>query len=315
MLTALVRLSAGNVLVIVDSVAGMTSAAPTPSTARSAISSPAEAAVIATAEPAPNTISPTISANLRPNRSPSAPAGRSRDAKASEYASITQTSSVCEAWVSRAMSGSATFSDAIAATTAARARQTTAVITPWRGERDDCRFRVHVISSCDDISFISVMKIKARRREIAGATRNRLAQAEPGTAHAALGSGAAPGRRHHLGGAASEAYPRRRRLSPGGRTGSAGWSVATSATSSIVGQRSDRLDPPDVAEHDQPQHLGADQRGAQHPLLALDPLRHRREQAGGQERPQLLARAGLVRCGEDGRLEHFADRRAAPRSR
>ena len=38
------------------------------------------------------------------------------------------------AWVSRAMSGSATLRDAIAATTAASARQTTAVITPWRGE-------------------------------------------------------------------------------------------------------------------------------------------------------------------------------------
>src|ERR1700733_416850 len=32
------------------------------------------------------------------------------------------------------MSGRATFSDAIAATTAPRARQTTAVMTPWRGE-------------------------------------------------------------------------------------------------------------------------------------------------------------------------------------
>ena len=43
---------------------------------------------------------------------------------------MTHASWVWVAWVSRAISGSATFSDAIAATTAASATQTTAVITP-----------------------------------------------------------------------------------------------------------------------------------------------------------------------------------------
>src|SRR3984957_9759807 len=43
-----------------------------------------------------------------------------------------QDSWVCEACVERAMSGSATFSEDIAATTAASATQTTAVIAPWR---------------------------------------------------------------------------------------------------------------------------------------------------------------------------------------
>jgi len=43
-----------------------------------------------------------------------------------------QASWVWEAWVARAMPGSATFSDDIAATTAASARHTTAVTAPGR---------------------------------------------------------------------------------------------------------------------------------------------------------------------------------------
>ena len=46
-----------------------------------------------------------------------------------------QASWVCEAWVDRAMEGMATFSDDIAATTAARAMHTTAVTAPWRTVR------------------------------------------------------------------------------------------------------------------------------------------------------------------------------------
>jgi hypothetical protein len=65
-LTARVRSEAGNVLVIVESVAGMTSAAPRPRTARSAISSVAEVAAIATAEPVPKMTRPTIKAIRRP---------------------------------------------------------------------------------------------------------------------------------------------------------------------------------------------------------------------------------------------------------
>ena len=42
-----------------------------------------------------------------------------------------QVSWVSPAWVPRAMSGSATFSDDIADTTAARATQTTTVIARW----------------------------------------------------------------------------------------------------------------------------------------------------------------------------------------
>jgi hypothetical protein len=51
---------------MVDSVAGMTSAAPRPRTARRTISSAAECAVIATADPAPKINRPAISARRRP---------------------------------------------------------------------------------------------------------------------------------------------------------------------------------------------------------------------------------------------------------
>jgi hypothetical protein len=82
--TARVRAAGGNVPVMVDSVAGMTRAAPRPMTPRSRISSLADDAVMATAEPAPNTASPASSARRRPYRSPRAPAGSSSAAKTSE---------------------------------------------------------------------------------------------------------------------------------------------------------------------------------------------------------------------------------------
>ena len=66
MLTALVRFAGGNVPVIVDNVAGITSAAPKPITPRNPISSVAESAVIATADPTPKITSPAISATRRP---------------------------------------------------------------------------------------------------------------------------------------------------------------------------------------------------------------------------------------------------------
>src|SRR5262249_36511433 len=60
--TARVRSAGGKVLVMVDSVAGMTSAAPTPIRPRRKISSSADEAVIATAEAAPKMASPASSA-------------------------------------------------------------------------------------------------------------------------------------------------------------------------------------------------------------------------------------------------------------
>ena len=58
------------------------------------------------------------------------PPGHSNAANASEQASIAHTRSVWVAWMYCAMSGSATFSGAIAATTAAKARETTAITRP-----------------------------------------------------------------------------------------------------------------------------------------------------------------------------------------
>jgi hypothetical protein len=65
-LTARVRCSSGKVPVMVDRVAGMTSAAPRPRTARRPMSSVAELAVMATADPAPKIVRPAISARRRP---------------------------------------------------------------------------------------------------------------------------------------------------------------------------------------------------------------------------------------------------------
>ena len=65
-LTARVRCSPGKVPVMVDRVAGMTSAAPRPMTARRPMSSAAELAVMATADPAPKIVRPAISARRRP---------------------------------------------------------------------------------------------------------------------------------------------------------------------------------------------------------------------------------------------------------
>ena len=74
-------------VVMIDSVAGITSAAPMPMTARPAITCPASEARPATSDPDPNTTSPASSARLRPKRSPSAPAVSSEPANTIAYAS------------------------------------------------------------------------------------------------------------------------------------------------------------------------------------------------------------------------------------
>ena len=70
---------------------------------------------------------------------------------------MTQASCVCEAWVAWATDGSATFSDDIAATTAASARQTTVVTAPGRTARAaevdlDLAGRLIVVISCSQLS-------------------------------------------------------------------------------------------------------------------------------------------------------------------
>ena len=62
----------------IESVVGMIAAAPTPIRAREAISSVELPEMAASSEPAPKIASPTISAFLRPKRSPRLPAISSR---------------------------------------------------------------------------------------------------------------------------------------------------------------------------------------------------------------------------------------------
>ncbi len=80
---ALPRSSRGKTFVIVDSVAGMISAAPTPITARRATSWPADEANPAARLAAPKMMRPAWSARLRPKRSPSVPIVSSRPANTS----------------------------------------------------------------------------------------------------------------------------------------------------------------------------------------------------------------------------------------
>ena len=61
---------------ITDSASGRIAAAPTPSSARAAISSPMLAAYAQSAELTPNSASAISRTRLRPYRSPSSPAGR-----------------------------------------------------------------------------------------------------------------------------------------------------------------------------------------------------------------------------------------------
>ena len=57
---------------MIERVDGMMNAPPTPITARAAISIPGVVAIADSADPAPKTTSPKLSARRRPKRSPSA---------------------------------------------------------------------------------------------------------------------------------------------------------------------------------------------------------------------------------------------------
>src|SRR5262245_43508803 len=84
---ARVRSSGGKMVVMIDNVAGITSAAPIPMTARPTITCSAADAIPASSEPDPKTTSPASNARLRPKRSPSAPATSNDPANTIAYAS------------------------------------------------------------------------------------------------------------------------------------------------------------------------------------------------------------------------------------
>ena len=79
--TAWARSSGGKDVVMIDSVVGMTSAAPTPIAARSPISVRGSSTKIAAAAATPNTTRPASRMPLRPKRSPTAPATSRSPAK------------------------------------------------------------------------------------------------------------------------------------------------------------------------------------------------------------------------------------------
>ena len=81
--TARPRCAGGNPAVSIDSVEGMTSAAPAPANARAAISHAGSARNKGKADAKANNANPATSTPRRPYRSPIAPAGRTKHAKTS----------------------------------------------------------------------------------------------------------------------------------------------------------------------------------------------------------------------------------------
>ena len=130
---ALARSRVGNTFTMIESVAGITNAAPTPIAARHAIT----AVDVCATEPARAAMAkiprPIWSAPLRPKRSPKAPAVNSNPANTNEYESTIHWRSLLEAWRSRAIAGKAMLSDAFAIITVARLVQSTARIDQRRG--------------------------------------------------------------------------------------------------------------------------------------------------------------------------------------
>ncbi len=108
------------------SVAGITKAPPRPITARKVISSPGEEAIAESSEPTPKTSMPPSSVHLRPIRSPSRPAVKSRPAKTRVYELIDHSRSLWPApspvGAGEAMVFIATLRIELSRTTTSRAR-------------------------------------------------------------------------------------------------------------------------------------------------------------------------------------------------
>ncbi|GAA2886137.1 hypothetical protein GCM10020220_090420 [Nonomuraea rubra] len=111
---------------IMDSVDGMIMAPPTPSSARTAITSSGLPAASTASEASPNTANPVISIRLRPHRSPSALTVTSSPDRTSAYASTIHSSSVDSGRRSSEMAGRATFSTVMSMTTSSTLADSTA---------------------------------------------------------------------------------------------------------------------------------------------------------------------------------------------
>ena len=148
--TARARCAGGKPAVSRDSVAGMTNAAPTPEITRETMIHDGSSAKTGIDEPAAKTSSPNMSSSRRPYRSPSAPAGNKRQASVSVYPSTIHVSWLCVAPVSRAKSGRAVLSAAIAATTSATAQHATVSIQICRMVHVDCSSVVSLLTKPPD---------------------------------------------------------------------------------------------------------------------------------------------------------------------
>src|SRR4051794_8851984 len=111
------RSAGGNVLVMIDSVPGIISAAPRPWTARDATSQPSEGAKPIVALAAAKTTTPIRKTLRRPKMSPSRPPVTRKTAKASEYALIVHSSDDSEASKLRWIDGSATLTTVLSSIT------------------------------------------------------------------------------------------------------------------------------------------------------------------------------------------------------
>src|SRR3954447_4222138 len=120
--SAFARSCGGNVTVMIDSVPGISSAPPTPCSARNTISCWGELARPHANENRVNTASPPRNIRLRPYRSPRMPPVSSSEANASTYASTTHWSSEKPALRSCWMRGSATLTTVLSSIAIARAK-------------------------------------------------------------------------------------------------------------------------------------------------------------------------------------------------
>ncbi len=122
-------------LVMIDSVAGMISAAPMPMIARVAMRWLASVANAEAIDAVPMIVRPMARAPRRPNRSPSEPIVSSRPAKTRMYESTTHWSWLVEASSSRCSVGRATFTIVLSITISSRLRHMTASTIQRRGSR------------------------------------------------------------------------------------------------------------------------------------------------------------------------------------
>ena len=147
--SALLRSAPVNIVVIADSAAGATSAAPTPCATRAAISSAPDPVRPQASEPSVNSTMPASSTRRRPRVSASRPPSSMRPPNASTYAVTTQVSAVRPMDRSAPMRGSATFAAVASRMSMNSARQSRTSAVQRRG----CATACARTWWCSDIGF------------------------------------------------------------------------------------------------------------------------------------------------------------------